>query len=90
MTVTFEPPPRHPWMDDALCATHGLDLWFPEGNTVHMIEQQRQALEICRQCPVRTECLDYALSLGYGLDGIWGATTSADRKALLRQLGRTA
>ncbi len=47
------------------------------------------ARRICGHCPVRSECLDYALS---GADtwngvstGIWGGTTPPERALLRRQ-----
>ena len=65
-----------PWAADALCAQTDPDLWYPElgGHA-----QAALARRICHACPVRAECLDYALA---GADtwkglttGIWGGTT---------------
>jgi len=45
------------WRDAASCARSDPDQWFPEhGGT------GRNARRICAQCPVRRECLDWALA----------------------------
>ncbi|MEJ7800739.1 MAG: WhiB family transcriptional regulator [Ilumatobacter sp.] len=57
---------RPDWMADALCAEFGVDLWFPT------IGQSNQpALDICGRCPVRVECLTWAIRNGIRY-GIWG------------------
>jgi WhiB family redox-sensing transcriptional regulator len=38
------------------------------------------AKQVCNDCPVRLRCFDYALSAG--MVGIWGGTTTDERKAL--------
>lgn len=40
----------------------------------------RLARELCDTCPVRQECLDYAIL--YNEDGIWAGTTEKERKIL--------
>lgn len=50
-------PPRPDWHRDALCREYPAAWWFPTlGQTA------QRAIEICRQCPVRIECLDEALA----------------------------
>lgn len=50
---------------------------------------------LCSQCPVKAECLQWAL--GHNVDGIWGGTTKTERDAMKRRrapiriaLGRAA
>lgn len=50
---------------------------------------EEQAKAICRECPVRLACLDYALSIREW-DGIWGGTTGDERRKLHRQRRRAA
>ena len=56
----------HPaWMDAAACRDEDPELWFPlDGNG-------RLARAICRECPVRVDCLNHAIAVGTR-DGIWG------------------
>src|SRR3954467_12777307 len=45
---------------------------------------QNRAKAVCTGCPVRTECLAYALDERIE-HGIWGGMTERDRRALLRR-----
>lgn len=66
------------WMDDALCAEVGTEIFFPDRGG-----SPARALEVCRGCDVRQECLEYALNLqagtAYGIAGVWGGTTASQR-----------
>lgn len=53
------------WMDAALCAQVDPDLWYPEGAGQHA----RTALRVCAQCPVRTDCGEYAQDVEDSSDG---------------------
>jgi WhiB family redox-sensing transcriptional regulator len=64
------------WQDDALCATADPELWFP-GNGGPSVAAKR----ICRQCPVRPQCLHYALRHGEEY-GIWGGLSYSQRQEL--------
>lgn len=68
------------WHEEALCASVGSDLWFPDKG-----ESVKEAKRICRACPVRAECLDYALTWEQRF-GVWGAASERDRRRLLRAL----
>lgn len=46
------------------------------------------AKSICRSCPVRERCLDYALDNREPY-GIWGALTERERRKLLAKKGKT-
>jgi WhiB family redox-sensing transcriptional regulator len=74
------------WAERALCAQADPDAWFPaKRQRAHMTI----AIQICGQCPVRAQCLDYALSgadsWGGIATGIWGGTTPQERDRLRRQ-----
>jgi hypothetical protein len=78
------------WMARGLCLEPGADpeMWYAdaahgagddpsEAADPRMSENHRvvkQAQMICRRCPVRQECLDYAMTNGEAW-GVWGATT---------------
>jgi WhiB family redox-sensing transcriptional regulator len=71
------------WMVDAACADHPVDWWFPtSGDCGSIVAEARR---ICHQCPVRVDCLDYALEHGIH-HGIWGATTERERRRIRHQL----
>ena len=70
------------WMRDALCAESHPDLWFPEH--AHTFEN-RQARMICERCPVREQCLEYALVNGEN-EGIWGGLLPRERRLLKRKM----
>ena len=73
-----------PWTADALCATHpNPDLWFAHnkpGHTGSLSNDQKKAIAICRQCPVRLPCLVEAIKTNS--EGVWGGTTHNQRKRL--------
>jgi WhiB family redox-sensing transcriptional regulator len=55
------------------------DIFFPDDQDP---ESRRYMIEvaktICEDCPLRIQCLDYAVSAG--MQGIWGGTTDSERK----------
>jgi WhiB family redox-sensing transcriptional regulator len=67
------------WMSDALCAEVGGDQWFPEAG-----EPTEPAKRVCRQCPVKAECLDYAVENKIRF-GVWGGTSERERQGLRRR-----
>ena len=74
------------WRADALCVQVDPDLFFPETDRGTAFDRQVTAAKrVCAGCPVRTQCLDYALRVLP--EGIAGGTTPAERNALRRQRG---
>ncbi|KII00545.1 transcription factor WhiB [Streptomonospora alba] len=51
--------------------------------------RERKAKEICAQCPVRTECLDYAISRPEKY-GTWGGLNEDERASERRRRMRRA
>lgn len=72
----------HAWRDDAACrGAADPDQWVhvPVGH------QPIEPLRVCQGCPVRTDCLTYALELPPGEDvGVWGGTTGIARTRIRR------
>lgn len=67
------------WMDSGDCASTDPELFFPEkGGTV------RQPKRVCAGCPVKDECLEYALDNGE-THGIWGGYTAMERRPMRRE-----
>ena len=75
-----------PWADRALCAEADPDAWFPKKDQRSL---GRAAQQICGHCPVRKQCLDYALpgadTWGGIAIGIWGGTTLRERDQMRQQ-----
>ncbi len=72
------------WKRQALCAGHpDRGAWFADDHA-----SARRAKAVCRACPVRSECLAFALATG-SHDGIWGGTTPYERRRL-RKVARRA
>ena len=75
------PGPRD-WRDQAACAEVDPALWFPEKG-----ESTKAPKMICQGCPVRAECLDYALEHEAAARwGVWGGLTWEERRVLRRQV----
>lgn len=73
---------RQDWRDAALCAQVDPDRWFPaKGETAADVKA------ICRQCPVRRDCLEYAV-VNNEIWGVWGGLNSKERRELRK--GRAA
>lgn len=76
------------WMEEALCRRLGLptDIFFEGASTYDPIT----AMQACRNCPVRSECLEYQLryeARGTAQTaGIFGGLTAYQRGPLLKQL----
>jgi WhiB family transcriptional regulator, redox-sensing transcriptional regulator len=70
-------PAPEPWMYDGLCAQVDPDLWYPDkgGST-------GDAKRICAGCPVKFECLEYALDHAER-HGVWGGLSERQRRKLL-------
>jgi WhiB family transcriptional regulator, redox-sensing transcriptional regulator len=66
------------WADYAICQETDPELFFPEKG-----ESTRAAKRICQDCPVRLECLDYALEHEERF-GIFGGMSERERRNLNR------
>lgn len=69
------------WSLSGLCRQADPDLFFPEkgGST-------RNAKQICAKCPVRRQCLEYAMATDQPF-GVWGGLSEGERRRL-RNPGR--
>jgi WhiB family transcriptional regulator, redox-sensing transcriptional regulator len=66
------------WRLRARCRGEDPDTLFVQG------AQQRDVREVCKACPVRTECLAHALDNRIRF-GVWGGMTERERRALLKR-----
>jgi WhiB family redox-sensing transcriptional regulator len=67
------------WMQDALCRDADPDLFFPDPRGCSYAVQE--ALRICRECPVRGECLKWAFKVDDRF-AILGGLTSRQRSRI--------
>ncbi|GGM22990.1 transcriptional regulator WhiB [Streptomyces fumigatiscleroticus] len=66
------------WVAQGLCRAQPERMFAEEGAAL------KEAKAVCAGCPVRIECLAYALDHRVG-HGVWGAMTQRERRALLRR-----
>ena len=79
------------WEDHAACAGMDTDLFFPRENIGGPArgrgvsgekDRMRQAMQACQRCPVRQECLMFAIE--HNEWGVWGGMDTADRRNYAR------
>jgi WhiB family transcriptional regulator, redox-sensing transcriptional regulator len=75
------------WRHRAACRDEDPELFFPVSEIGLGARDVDRAKAICARCPVRAQCLEYALdnALDYG---VFGGTTETERRELRR--ARTA
>lgn len=66
-------PPMGPWIDQAACTGLNPDLFHPARG-----EPSDAAKTVCAGCPVRSDCLDFALRTNQQF-GIWGGLSERAR-----------
>lgn len=73
---------RPEWMSEGACIGSDPDLFFPAR---HETGALAEALAVCRTCPVRVECLEYAVANRDA--GVWGGTTDRQRRKIRKDRG---
>ena len=68
-----------PDMEEAACRTGDTALFFGTG------ADAEAAKGVCRRCPVRLECLQFAVDTNQQF-GVWGGTDPEERATLRRRL----
>lgn len=69
-------PDEWDWQDRGLCAEVGGRLFFPEDG-----QSAQEAKQVCGLCPVRAECLAFAVRHGVKY-GVWGGLDERERAGL--------
>jgi WhiB family redox-sensing transcriptional regulator len=77
--------PDQSWRRAAACLGHDVSVFFPEDGDHE--ESTARAKAVCATCPVQPRCLQHALDYREH-NGIWGGTTEAERRRILRQQRR--
>ena len=67
------------WTDRAACRGTDTEIFFPAN-----ADEEAEALSICATCPVRAQCLEYAVR-NKEIYGIWGGTTPDQRRRIRRE-----
>ncbi len=73
------------WQARAACRGPHASIFFPPAHFERKDEKrdrEARAKAICAGCPVRQDCLDYALRIREP-HGIWGGLNELERKAVL-------
>jgi WhiB family redox-sensing transcriptional regulator len=69
------------WRYHARCADQDPDLFFPVGSSGPALRQTLRAKAVCAQCPVRSECLEWALDTAQP-HVVWGGLDEHERERL--------
>jgi len=79
--------PDTDWMASAKCQGVPLDVMFPNCRGHGSETAVAHAKAVCAGCPVRRECLEYALSFSGFEDmvGVFGGLTPGERRRLRRE-----
>lgn len=73
------------WQQDAECVHHAGEVdFFPARG-----ESVREAKAVCALCPVREDCLEFALRLKVA-HGVWGGMSERERRSMRRDRHRAA
>lgn len=73
-------PNTETWTERAICSQCDPELWFPNPGST-----SRDAKRVCISCPVRAQCLEYALRTDQRF-GVWGGMSERDRRRLRRHI----
>ena len=87
---TFKRDPRGSWwIEHSRCIGEDPELFFPVGSRGTAIEQTQRAIAVCMDCPVRAQCLEWALDTCQDA-GVWGGMGEEDRREIRRARRRAA
>lgn len=80
-------PSWYPWREQAACHDLDTDLFFPVGEGAEAQAQIDAAKMVCASCPVREDCLTFALATRQEA-GVWGGLTEDERRRHRRRQAR--
>lgn len=72
------------WFEDAECREADPEAFFPQVG-----QQAEPAIAICRRCPIREDCLTWAIENDQN-QGVWGGVSERQRWRLRSQMMRRA
>lgn len=71
---------ERPWVVFSACRERDPAIFFPEDRA-----GSEAAIAICATCPVRADCLEYAIEADIRY-GVWGGMTEKQRRRFVRTL----
>lgn len=80
------------WQQDAACRGADASYFFAPSyfeKRAEKLGREAIAKALCARCPVREECLEFALTVR-DPHGVWGGLNEMERRALLRDRAREA
>lgn len=75
------------WRMEAACTSVATQAFFPSGQTGTALEQAARAKLVCAACPVRMNCLEFAVTTNQEY-GIWGGADEDERRSIRRRWRR--
>lgn len=84
--------PSTEWQIHGLCRAVDSTIFFPPAHFEHKPEREareKRAKAVCNECPVRSECLEWALSTREP-HGVWGGYAEGERKHMLTKVHASA
>lgn len=72
------------WRQSAACREADPSLFFPAGTTTPELSSTDRAKAICARCPVREECLTFAVATNQEF-GVWGGRDEDERRRIRRR-----
>jgi WhiB family transcriptional regulator, redox-sensing transcriptional regulator len=79
----IEPNQGMNWVELGSCTREDPELFFPVGTSGLAAEQTARAIAVCRACPVRAICLEWALDTCQDA-GVWGGLDEEERRQIRR------
>jgi WhiB family transcriptional regulator, redox-sensing transcriptional regulator len=77
--------PQHDgWAERGACRHSDPELFFPVADRGPALRQLAKAKRVCERCPVRVQCLEYALQSGQRF-GVWGGASEEERRLMRRR-----
>lgn len=82
--MSAQPSPEM-WQVKAACRGPQSEVFFPPAQferKADRLEREGRAKQICAECAVRRECLEYSLEISEP-HGIWGGLNESERRVLI-------
>jgi WhiB family transcriptional regulator, redox-sensing transcriptional regulator len=83
-TSVMSYPKQDAWEARGACKHSDPELFFPVTARGPALRQLAKAKKVCERCPVRAQCLEYALQSGQSF-GVWGGASEEERRLMRRR-----